>query len=360
MAKGINSEFKKAIFDVEPTALLELYTIYYDYQNDSQAQINFHGGTNGVNSKIIFNGQEYLPLPVESEGFEILGDQRLPRPKIRISNAGLYVSSLLRKYNNLNNAKVIRKRTFARFLDNANFPGNVNPWGTANPNARMPDDKYFISRKVSENKLAVEFELVTSLELENIDIPARKVSSRYCPWVYRGYGCRYGYNKTQAGEDRPVANVDDELLVTGAGGKWNLNENAGFTKHSLDKGTVAACYRTRGLWSGTLQNEPLGTTYSKGDYVFTLSDRATGGQGLTANYYQQHPVYYVCTTDNTNPSLHPAKNSDKWIRDACSKKLGGCKHRFANEDYTSDGGDTINQGKPLPYGGFPGTEKYSY
>lgn len=363
MAKGINTDFKKAIFDVEPTALLELYTIYYDYQNDSQAQINFHGGTNGVNSKIIFDGQEYLPLPIESEGFEILGDQRLPRPKLRISNAGLYVSSLLRKYDNLNNAKVIRKRTFARFLDNANFPGNVNPWGSANPNARMPDDKYFISRKVSENKLAVEFELVTSLELENIDIPARKVSSRYCPWVYRGYGCRYGYNKTTAGADRPIANVDDLLFVTGSNNKWNLNEDVGFPKLKngstvQDKSTVAACYNTRGFWDG--KGGTTTSNYNVGDYVFTLSPRATGGQGLTANYYQQHPVYYMCKKDNTAKELHPSVASDNWVRDACSKKLGGCQHRFANEEYTSDGGDTINQGKPLPYGGFPGTEKYNY
>ena len=81
MGRGINQDFAKAIFDVEPSALLELYTLYYDYQNNSQAQIHFHGGTNGVEGKIIFDGQAYIPLPMESEGFEILGDQRLPRPK---------------------------------------------------------------------------------------------------------------------------------------------------------------------------------------------------------------------------------------------------------------------------------------
>lgn len=363
MGKGINQEFKKAIFDVEPTALLEFYTLYHDYQNDSQAQLNFHGGTNGVDGKIIFDGQEYLPLPVEAEGFDILGDQRLPRAKIRFSNAGMYVSSLLRKFNNLNNAKLVRKRTFAKFIDGANFPDGNNPWGSANPDARMPDDKYFISRKVSENKAVVEFELVTTLELENIDIPGRQVSARYCPWVYRGYGCRYGYDKTSAGEDRPVANIDDELFVTGsASAGFNLNEEvvgAGNVfvnaQGNIDnKATVAACLNPRGLWSGSLQG---GGNYALGDYVYTLSDRAVAGQGLTSNYYKQHPVYYVCKKSNTSPTLIPKLSPENWVKDACSKKLGACQLRFANDEWTTD---TINQNQALPYGGFPGTEKYSY
>jgi lambda family phage minor tail protein L len=225
MGNGINQDFAKAIFDVEPTALLELYTLYYDYQNDSQAQVNFHGGTNGVAGPIIFDGQEYLPVPIESEGFDLLGDQRLPRPILKVSNAGLYISSLLRRFNNLNGAKVVRKRTFVKFIDDQNFPNNKNPWGTANPSARLPDDKYFVSRKMSENKLAVEFELVSSLELENIEIPARKISSRYCSWIYRGFGCRYGYNKTADKADRPIGTTDDETFVTGAGTSFALNGN---------------------------------------------------------------------------------------------------------------------------------------
>lgn len=353
MGKGINHDFAKAIFDAEPTALIELYTLYYNYQNDSQAQINFHAGTNGIGHPIIFDGQQYLPIPAESEGFEILGDQRLPRPKLKVSNAGLYVSSLLRQYNNLNGAKIIRKRTYVKFLDDANFPEG-NPFGTANPNARMPDDKYFISRKISENKMAVEFELVSSLELENVEIPNRRVASRYCPFVYRGYGCRYGYNAVTSGDDRPVATINDVPFATGQGVAFNLNTALFSTVYSDPRplfGGASAVFREKGIWKA-------GQSYTVGDYVFTYSDRAStdGGQGLTANYYQQHPVYYVCKVAHTSSdALHPRKKPDNWIKDACSKKLGGCKLRFANADY---GG--INNNKNLPYGGFPGTESFSY
>lgn len=215
MAKGVNEEVVKEIMDIEPTALLELYQIYYNYREDSQAVLHFHGGTNGIKEKIYFNDQEYLPIPVETEDFEVLGDQKLPRPKIKVSNAGLYVSSLLRQFNNLNNAKFIRKRVFAKFLDDRNFPDNQNPWGLANPNARMPDEKFFVSRKISENKIYVEFELVSSLEFESIEIPSRTVASRYCPFFYRGEGCNYGKGSDIAGDgqDRPVADVNDKLFA---------------------------------------------------------------------------------------------------------------------------------------------------
>lgn len=357
MANGINQDFARAIFDVEPTALLELYTLYYNYQNDSQAQINFHGGTNGIAGPIIFDGQEYLPIPVEAEGFDLLGDQRLPRPIVKVSNAGLYISSLLRKYDNLNGAKVVRKRTFLKFIDDVNFPDDTNPWGSANPDARMPDDKYFISRKKTENKLAVEFELVSSLELENIEIPARKISARYCSWIYRGFGCRYGYNKTAAKADRPIGTVDDNTFVTGAGTTFRLNSDliplAGGGQHPQQT-SVDNCISASGLWQASTDQTTV--TYNVGDYVFKLSDRISEGQGLTSNYYQQHPVYYICKSGHNSVSGQtPEKRPDLWIKDECSKKLFGCRLRFANDDF---GG--VNNNKDLPYGGFPGTEKYSY
>ena len=194
----------------------------------------------------------------------------------------------------------------------------------------------------TENKLAVEFELVSSLELENIEIPARKISSRYCTWIYRGFGCRYGYNKTQAKHDRPIGTSDDVTFVTGAGSTFRLNSdlipNDGSKANSHDeKTTVNACIDDKGLWD-------TGGAYVQGDYVFKFSDRVSEGQGLTSNYYQQHPVYYICKSGHTSASgAPPEKKPDLWIKDECSKKLFGCRLRYANEDF---GG--INNNKDLP------------
>ena len=46
--------------------------------------------------------------------------------------------------------------------------------------------------KISENKYFIEFELVSPLEVENYKLPARIMIANYCPWKYRGIGCRYG------------------------------------------------------------------------------------------------------------------------------------------------------------------------
>jgi lambda family phage minor tail protein L len=285
VAKGIKKEIIREIDSINETAIIELFRLYYNYQEDPQAVLHFHGGTNNVRSSIYFDGQEYIALPVEGEGFEILGDQRLPRPKIKISNAGLYMSSILRKYKNLNNAKIERRRIFAKFLDDRNFDGGVNPWGMANPNARMPDDKYFINSKIAENKLFVELELVSSLELENNEIPAREVAARYCPWVYRGEGCRYGStsfnilgNAASDGRDRPVSDVNDRLFVVQDGDDpitWKLNPDIFDAPEGYKQSRSQVfsqyynlgCLRNRGLWN----HHKLDIT----DGIFRLKDSST-------------------------------------------------------------------------------------
>ena len=363
MGKGISTNIASEILNTEPTALLDLFALYYNYQNDSQAVIYFHGGTNGISNPIIFDGQEYLSIPVESEGFEVLGDQKLPRPKIRISNAGLYVSSLLRKYNNLNGAKIIRRRTFVKFLDDVNFPNNKNPWGSADPTSKLMDEKFFISRKIIENKIAVEFELASSLELENVNIPAREVSSRYCNWIYRGYGCRYGYRSSSLtdGFDRPVANIRDALFVVpdpSVAGTFKLNPDV-FPIAKASKGNIHSGSAGDGILVNSGRWE-TGLPYNVGDYVFTVSDRVRNAQGFTANYFQNHPVYYVCKSGHSNSSdaTKPEKRDDLWVKDECSKKLGACKLRYDNSEY--EGEDQVNTSQSLPFGGFPGTDNFGY
>ena len=264
---------------------------------------------------------------------------------------------MLRKYDNLNGAKVIRRRTFVKFLDDANFPNNKNPWGEADPNARLGDEKFFISRKMMENKMMAEFELVSSLELENINVPNRDISARYCNWVYRGYGCRYGCKSTTLtdGLDRPIADIRDNSFVIATGSNWRLNpELFPINKTAGDIHGAAGVLENKGRW------ETGNSAYSVGDYIYTVSDRVKNSQGFTANYFQNHPVYYVCKSGHTPSSnaFKPNIRSDLWVKDCCSKKISACKMRFDNEDF--EGEDGINTDQTLPFGGFPGTDNFSY
>jgi len=191
MSRQSNQKINAELFSLEPTALLEFFVIYYDYVNQPDEKLYIHGGTNGIKGSIYWQGQEYSPFPIQSSGFESKGDGSLPRPKLTVSNQDFFMSNLLRRHSNLIGAKVVRKRTFLKFIDNQNFSENTNPYGTPDPAASLEDQVFFILRKSVENRSLVEFELASPLELENVNFPKRVVMSRYCSFHYRGIGCRY-------------------------------------------------------------------------------------------------------------------------------------------------------------------------
>ena len=76
--------------------------------------------------------------------------------------------------NDLIGAKFTRIRTLASSLDAVNFAGNTNPFGTPNAD-ELPQEIFFIDRKVSENRSAVEFELTSEIDLSGRKIPFRQV-----------------------------------------------------------------------------------------------------------------------------------------------------------------------------------------
>lgn len=191
MSRESNHKVNAELFSLEPTALLEFFVIYYDYVNRPDEKLYIHGGTNGINGSVWWQGQEYSPFPIQSSGFESKGDGSLPRPKLMVSNQDFFMSNLIRRYDNLIGAKIVRKRTFVKFLDNKNFSGSVHPYGSADPSAGLEDQVFYILRKSSENRSIVEFELASPLELDNVTFPKRIVMARYCSFHYRGIGCRY-------------------------------------------------------------------------------------------------------------------------------------------------------------------------
>lgn len=69
----------------------------------------------------------------------------------------------------------------------------VNP--TADPTQEFPPEVWFIERKSSENNEAVQFELASAFDLQNVRLPRRQIISNYCTWKsvggYRGPYCGY-------------------------------------------------------------------------------------------------------------------------------------------------------------------------
>ena len=166
---------------LEPTALIELFEL--DLSHRGVPSQYFHAGTNGLGTKVIWKGVAYNCLPIQVEGFELSAQNKAAaRPKMRIANADGLFSQEVRSFDDLVGGKVIRRRTYAKFLDAVNFPGG-NP--DANPNQELPSDIWFVEQKVSENKYIIEWELASAFDLMGVMLPRRQVVQNGCPFGYR-------------------------------------------------------------------------------------------------------------------------------------------------------------------------------
>jgi lambda family phage minor tail protein L len=279
------------LVDLQPTAIVELFLLYFDTIDNETAFIPFHGGSKFANG-IIWQGIEYLPLPVETEGFEITANGELPRPKIKISNKDYFITDLLNRYQDLQFAKIIRKRTFVKFLDDANFDGG-NPWGEADSSAEISTDTYLIGQKTAENKLFVEFELTSPLDLENFEVNNRVILARYCSWYYRGAGCNY----------------DGPPLETEEGEKLIINPQSAVNWASIS---------VNNQWKTNVN-------YQVGEPVFLYNQKSSSASASK--------IWYVCKLDHYSTDLlRPDLSLKYWSKDGCGKKLTNCQKRFVNHD----------------------------
>lgn len=193
------------IQSLSPSAIMEFFVL--DSTNLPGGSIlRFHAGTNKINAPVIWQGEEYTPLPIKAEGFDVSAKGALPRPKMTVANAQGVLSAEVRAFNDYVGCKIIRKRTLLKYLDAENFAtGNAD----ANPDQHMPDDIWYIERKMMENRYIIEFELSSALDLQGVKLPNRQIVQLSCSWKYRGTECgwtgdyydKHGFPTSSQSED---------------------------------------------------------------------------------------------------------------------------------------------------------------
>jgi lambda family phage minor tail protein L len=184
------------IQSLSPSALMELYVLDVSVLTGiANNYMYFYAGTNKLSANVIWQGKTYIALPIESEGFASGTTGALPRPKIRLANVDGAFSATVYQFDDLIGAKLIRKRTFVKYLDAVNFVGGINT--TADPNQHYPDDVWFIDQKMSETRYMIEWELASAFDLMGVMLPSRQVHQNSCPWKYAGAEC--GYNPNAVG-----------------------------------------------------------------------------------------------------------------------------------------------------------------
>jgi phage-related protein len=165
----------------------------------------------------------------------------------------------------------------------------------ADPTQAFPDDVFFIERKVQETKGAIEFEIGTPIDVEDVSLPRRQFLANLCAWGYRSSEC--GFTSATA-----IAAQDDTP--------------PGITLNP------------RGAWSA-------GATYEIGDVAYLTTSR-----GLA--FYWVHSV--GGGSDISGEGASPT-NAAFWKKDECSKRIKGCEMRFGADP------------NGLPFGGFPAADR---
>jgi phage-related protein len=89
--------------------------------------VRFQGHNDGI---VFWQGNEYAPWPITGEGFARTSDQQ-PQPKLVVGNVDGSISQLCMLYEDMVGARIVRRRTFAKYLDAVNFPAGpiITPGG---------------------------------------------------------------------------------------------------------------------------------------------------------------------------------------------------------------------------------------
>lgn len=175
---------------LNPSAIIELFEVHLDNTLHGSTDVyRFHAGANAdIDGNVVFNSNTYTRIPVKAEGFEFTSTGTLPRPTLTISNLDGTITTLLLLVNattagnDLGGAEVRRIRTLKKFLDGES---------TADPNAKFPDERWYVDRKANESRDSVTFELASKFDLAGQKLPKRQVVANVCQWVYRSSECSY-------------------------------------------------------------------------------------------------------------------------------------------------------------------------
>ena len=164
--------------------------LHYSATDSSATTLyRFHNGTNEINTDIIWKTNNYTAIACQAEGFETGDNTVMARPTITFANTVGNFSAILQivnnvtQFNDLQEAKIIRIRTMAQFLDAANFSGNINPYGSPDQLKELEPQEFLINKKIVENNQVCSFELVNTIDFENINIPRLQITKNRFPAV---------------------------------------------------------------------------------------------------------------------------------------------------------------------------------
>ena len=390
--------------------LIELFELKFD----SSTTVYFHSGVEEDLTTVQFREEggtirTYTAIPLQAQGFKNDPSGTSARPTISFANVSNTFKNSITDYENLLGAKLTRRTTLKKYL--------VGESGDSTPPVEFPKQIYSFDRIATHTKMAVTFECSTPYDLQGITLPKRQVIANACPWIYQGadytlneyekvgactwnresnYKAAYKSSLNGATEYISLVNLDNEYIVPGTGESGavtfsstvsSITKNSYYTTNTTLGGSVRRLNKEGGIDtsadSSTVPNywQAIDTSTSPG----TLND----SNGLVKRIriwdtYSSSTTYYAYTDDRYNDyvrytsggltRLWKAKKTslgqtpefgDYWEPgDVCSKTLTGCKMRYGFDPISVGTATSTGKAKPstevvLPFGGFPGSKKFS-
>jgi lambda family phage minor tail protein L len=283
MIQGVAQDLSSLTRD----ALVELIEIDASSPKIGGGVLRFTNYQQTSGAPLVWKGLSYEPYPVILEEIEYVGKGVSSRPTLRVANLTGIFTALCIQYEDMLGAKVTRRRVLSKYLDGQPF---------ANQAAGLPEDVWYIERKLSEDFETVSFELSSPMDLDNVMIPFMRVNASHCQVrEYRGAEC--GYTATR------LYDSDGTRILTNPNGSgvYELND--------------------RGLYNAS-------SAYYDGDFFYIL--------------YNTTRFYYMCIADAAVGT--PLSNRTYFKPDVCGRRLSDCSIRF---------GEFVQ----LPFLAFPGTNK---
>lgn len=175
------SNFEQEIIKPFTSAYIELFTL--DTTNIGGSTIFRYTPMTQSSAVVVWQGQNYLPFPIEATGFNMTSDGGAPaKPRLAVSNVSGFLMAAILELGDIVGAKLIRCRTFSRFLDTGPNP---------DPDAHAPYDIYLVDQKTLHTKTMIEWSLISQIDRPDIFLPKRRVlkdltsNNIYAPGVGR-------------------------------------------------------------------------------------------------------------------------------------------------------------------------------
>ncbi len=368
------------------SAMIELFELTLD---DGQV-LYFHDGLEADISTVQFRDnaapfalRTYEAIPVLMEGLDLSSDGAPARPSFMVANILSMFSSVVGDFtnNDLIGASLFRRRTLKKHLHGESAAGSA---GTAP--TEFPIIKYVIDRIASETNTTVVFEVAVPYDLENIKLPRRVVVGKYCSWQYQGAasnrgGCsfpedsiltiypQYNANGGDSLQHRVYFNIDDVLLFRSdyftntTSPAWASGQTYYATTYVSDGGKY---WRSLSEHTSATGNRPPSSSWAP-IFTYTTHDATNQNYALEDRVFYSNRIWRCILGHNSSTSsvgtILPSDESRYWVRDdVCGKTLQSCKARFQYKPRV-DVANSPPSGSPdtrviLPFGGFPGTQKF--